>query len=228
MTESAVQPWQVDGAQDVISGIGGVQALIPLFRALLCGDIERNWIDENGGLENSSGADGFDPEFDINENLWAMIPNLLSLVASFVQDHGENARELLRCGGIDVIESFILASRKVATNRSRCQNRSLFGPLTVFPSLSSLLVQSIAKLLSACSHYIGLETKVFARLLFNIPLWFTGTNRNLGVSLDITLLPVLSKIARKNPDKVRDCVGIKDMIFLLKDYVSVDDCEVRH
>lgn len=223
MAESGVQPWHIEGAQDVISGIGGVQAIIPLFRSLLCGDIERHWLDVPGSYENKS---AIDVNLEAKENLWSMIPDLLALAASFVRDHGENARELLRCGGIDVIESSILACRKVVTNKARCKDKSLFGPLTVFPSLSRLLVQSILRLLSACSHYIGLETKVFARLLFNIPLWFSGTCPSLGISLDVTLLPLLSAIVRKNPEKVRDCVGVRDMVLMLKEYVMVDETKV--
>jgi hypothetical protein len=227
MAEVGVQAWQLDGAQDVISSIGGVQALIPLFQTLLCGDIERTWFDTEDE-ENAEFPESYDSSGTFSrDGLWSMIPDLLFLMASFVRDHGENARELLRCGGVDVIESFILASKKAALSKPRPETNSVFGPLTAFPALSRLLVESLLRLLSACSHYIGLETKMFSRLFFNIPLWFSGVNQVLGVSLDVTLLPVLSATARGNPGKVLDCVGVKDMVFLLKEYVSVEKTEVR-
>lgn len=227
MAEGGIQPWQIDGVQDVIGSVGGIQAVIPMFRSLLSGEVEHYWLgsDTESNTQHLSSKEGC-ADIDSREKIWSMIPDLLLLVASFVQDHGENARELLRCGGIDVIESFILASRKIASNNPHSETRTLFGPLTVYPSLSRLLVQSIVRLVSACSHYIGLETKVFARLLFNTPLWFSGSSRILGISLELALLPLLSKIVRANPEKVRDCVGIRDLVFLLKEYVSAGDFEV--
>lgn len=225
MADGGVQSWQVDGAQDVIGSIGGVQALMPLFQSLICGDIEKTWR----GAEGTESARSIRISYTENgtfskECLWSMIPDLVSLVATFVQDHGENARELLRCGGIDVIESSILTSRKVALNSSNADVLlSLFGPLTAFPRLSNTLVGSLLKLRSAGSHYIGLETKIFSRILYNIPLWFTGVDRKLFVSLDTTLIPLLSTFAKTNPDKVRDCVGIKDSVLLIKSYLDFDE-----
>ena len=220
MADGGVQAWQVDGAQDVIGSVGGVQALLTLFETLLCGGVENMWrevdADQNFGVGGARSSEG----------LWSTIPDLISLVASFVRDHGENARELLRCGGVDVIESFVLCSRKIATNNPSSSPSSLFWPLTTYPKLSSLLIESLLALTSAGSHCVGLETKVFSRLLFNIPLWCSGTDRCLSASLDITLLPVLSSIAKANPKKVRDCVGIKDMVFLLKIFADSEQGKV--
>jgi len=223
MADGGVQSWQVEGAQDVIGSIGGVQALMPVFQSLLCGDIEKAWrsIESHQDLKSESNNE-VSGTFT-RECLWSVIPDLLSLVASFVQDHGENARELLRCGGVDVIENVILVSRKVALNTPSAEIFSLFGPLTAFPKLSKCLVESLTRLRSACSHYIGLETKVFARLLFNIPLWFSGVERKLHVSLDATLLPLLAVLAKASPDKVRDCIGIKDAVLLIKSFVDYED-----
>ena len=221
MADGGVRAWQVHGAQDVIGSIGGIQALLPLFQTILCGDVEKTWRD--GKVKSKSDYDD-DGTFS-KEVLCVVIPDLLNLIASFVQDHGENARELLRCGGIDVIENCILTSRKIALSNSLCKDDefSLFRPLTAFPNLTLTLVESLLRLRSACSHYVGLETKVFSRLLFNTPLWFSGVNSKLCVCLDLTLLPVLSALARANPDKVRDCVGIKDAVFLIKSYVDFED-----
>jgi hypothetical protein len=55
---------------------------------------------------------------------------------------------------------------------------------------------------------VGLETKVFSRLLFNIPLWFSTSE----AALHLALLPALSFITKSNPEKVRECVVAKEMI----------------
>jgi hypothetical protein len=96
---------------------------------------------------------------------------------------------------------------------------SLMAALSTFPTLSTLLMESLLELRSACSHYVGLETKVFSSLLFNVSLWFGPSQ---GVSLYPSLLPVLSSITRNNPEKVRDCVGIRDMIHLAKELVEFE------
>ena len=225
MMDGGVQPWHVNGAQDVIGSIGGVQALIPLFQTFLSGGVEATWFDD----KMKAKFDYDDIGTFSKEVLCVVIPDLLNLVASFAQDHGGNARELLRCGGIDVIENCLLASRRVALNNNVYPHElSLFGYLTACQKLSFHVVESLLRLRSACSHYTGLETKVFARLLFNIPLWFGGVIPKLGVSLDYTLLPVLSALASVNPDKVRDCVGINDTVLLLKSYVTFEDETVGH
>ena len=84
-------------------------------------------------------------------------------------------------------------------------------------------MDSLLELRSACSHYIGLETRVFSKLLFNLPLWFGGEMR--GVSIFRSLLPVLSSVTRTNPEKVRDCIGAKDIALLLGQIVEM---EVRY
>lgn len=98
-------------------------------------------------------------------------------------------------------------------------------PLYALPSLSAYLVSSLLELRSSCSHYVGLETKVFSRLVFNIPLWFGSTN--LGTALYVELLPLLSGVVSKNPEKVRDCVGVKGIFTVLIEFgeseVSEDD-----
>jgi hypothetical protein len=68
---------------------------------------------------------------------------------------------------------------------------------------------------------VGLETKVFSRLLLNVLLWFGPSQ---GLSLYPSLLPVLSSITRNNPEKVQDCVGIRDMIHLAKELVEFEVC----
>lgn len=207
-----IQPWTIQGAQDLISSVGGVQALLPLFRSMLAGGIDNSWniSEENQKATNSSSI------FD-RCNLCNSIPDLILLLASFVRDHSQNAREMLRCGAVDIIEQLLHLNKKLGKGRSCLPATSLVAALSTFPSLSARLVKSLLELRSACSHYVGLETKVFSRLLFNLPLWFGGLGS--GVCLYPELLPVLSSVTRNNPEKVRDCIGIKDMTQLIKELI---------
>src|SRR3569623_456263 len=131
------------------------------------------------------------------------LSSLLSLFKAFVHDHDDNARELLRCGGVDVIEQLIFKASSEGNLIVKSVHDSI-GP-------ARLLVRSLLELRSACTHYLGLETKVFSRLLFNIPLWFGNGHED---ALRGLLLPVLSSITRAAPEKVRDCVGIRDMVYV--------------
>jgi hypothetical protein len=65
-----------------------------------------------------------------------------------------------------------------------------------------------------------LEAKIFSRLLFNVPLWLSNFNQLPGAFLLTIYLPVLSSLVLLSPEKVRDCVGIKDMLNLLRDICS--------
>lgn len=209
-----VQPWTVEGAQDVIGSIGGVQALLPVFRSLLSGNIEREW-------ESSEDNSAFSTLFP-RAALCSIVPDLLLLVAAFVRDHHENAREMLRCGGIDIVEQLLQKNKKAGKSTTRLPANSLVSSTGVFPSLSRLLVKSVLELHSSCSHYVGLETKIFSRILYNMPLWFIGSDS--GISLYSSLLPVLSSTTSKNPEKVRDCVGVKDMMNCIKELVEAKVC----
>lgn len=194
-----VLAWSFTGAQDAISSVGGVQALIPLFRSQLLG----NWASRPYGIHT-------------------IITDLFNILSSYVRDHNDNARELLRCGGIDVVEQFLLSARKVAAGKK--YNSTVFGTLNSHPKLVSMMVNSLFELRTACSHYVGLETKVYSRLLFNPNLWFGGFSHIPGASLQTELLPILAKMAVENPQKVRDCVGAAEMVQLIKTY-ALDETE---
>ena len=224
-TMNQVYSWSCNGAQDVIGSIGGIQAVIPLFRSLLVGSgavgggtsdsIERGSTrvssrSEKGAMTTKA-HDGDDTDISC-----VALPLLLMMLKSFVQDHNENARELLRCGGIDVIEQLIYSYRKSF-------GLKVYREISKRTDLSQFLVQSLLELRAGCAHYVGLETKVFSRLLFNIPLWLGGGGASTGVGLQRVLLPVLSCMSKSNPDKVRDCVGVRDMVHALKEYADEDD-----
>jgi hypothetical protein len=189
------------GAQDTIKSIGGVQALIPVFRSLLVGEPDR----EMPISELDVGVN--------NEKIpFSPLPDLFMLLAAFVQDHNDNARELLRCGGVDVIEQLVYANRKVVRGRS-------FSALNSESGQAYALVEALRVLRTACSHYVGLETKVFSRLLFNIPLWLSGFPA-VGISLHSVLLPALSVYTKMAAEKVRDCVGVRDMVHALRENIE--------
>lgn len=165
--------WTTSPPQDALQSLGGPQSLIPVFHGL---------------LEGCSAL----PD---------ILSHLLDLLRSFVCDHDGNARELLRCGGIDVVESLILKNFK-----------QIMKPVNTSMDSASLLVHSLLELRAACAHYVGLETKVFSRLLFNLPLWCSSPTSDL---LQEVLLPVLSSLSRDFAGKVRDCVGTRDMAYML-------------
>eukprot|EP00980_Cylindrotheca_fusiformis_P005609 scaffold1184_cov132-Cylindrotheca_fusiformis.AAC.30 len=209
-----VQPWTVQGVQDVIGSIGGVQALLPVFRSLLAGNVEREW--ETPQTEE----DACVSEALRRAVLCSVVPDLHLLLAAFIRDHHKNAREMLRCGGIDIFEQLLHKNKKAGKGKTLFPANSLVSSTTIFPSLSRLLVKSILELHSSSSHYVGLETKIFSRVLYSMPLWFGGGSE-LGISLYANLLPLLSSTNSKNPEKVRDCVGVKDMLNCAKDLIEV-------
>ena len=215
MESDTVQPWSVEGAQDVISSIGGVQALLPVFRSLLSGEVEKWWSRSENQLREQCFFD--------NTILCSIVPDLFSMLASFVRDHNENAREMLRCGGIDIVEQLLVSNNNVGADNTgvglaHYPVGSLTRSLSIFPGLANKLVDSLLELRSACTHYVGLETRVFSRLLFNLPLWLGGNP--LGISLYRALLPVLSAVTRSNPEKVRDCIGTKDVTLLIGELIE--------
>jgi hypothetical protein len=204
-----VYSWRISCAQDAIGSIGGVQVLVLLFRSFLNGEIERLW--SLGKAENSA-------DDCRGVTVFTIIPELFKLLSSFIKDHNDNARELLRCGGIDVIEQLLVSCKRNAFGRD--YRSSLFGAINANAGLTQLLTESLLEFRGSCSHYSGLEAKIFSRLLFNVPLWLGNFNQLPGVFLHTIYLPVLSSLVVLSPEKVRDCVGIKDMVNVLKEICS--------
>ena len=207
-----VHTWNSVSTQDVIASIGGVQALVPLFRSMIA----------VGGTGAALG-DGL-----------SVLANLFHLLAAFVHGHDENAHELVRCGGIDVIEQLLLASKRVGAPKPNSSVSPIASSSSTLPRPSSLfaalcandwmateLVESLLVLLTSAQHCSSLEIKIFERLLFNIPLWM-GSNSpssltSTGAALHLALVPALSFLAKSKPEKVRDCVGAKEMIHFIRD-----------
>ena len=208
VTLENVYGWSVHGAQDVIGSLGGIQALIPLIRSFLSADGEHALLltEDGNGLKHQPIAGVFS--------------TLLDLVSAFVKDHSGNARELLRCGGIDVIAELISGCKRTLNKAKRSKNRSLFGTVSSCRGLSTGLVESLLRLEHECYLSVALETKVFSRLVFNAPLWLDARARVEGLEMQSALFPVLSVLTRTSPDRVRDCVGVNHMIHALQEVLA--------
>jgi len=218
MDTDKVLPWFVEGAQKVIGSLGGVQALLPVFESLLSGKVEREWH-----MMQSADSNDFDPK-----TAYPLIPNLIALLSAFIKDNAENAREIIRCGGIDIIENFLLLNKtqqSCSSNSGTNPCETMLGVLALHYKLSSRLLDALVDLRASCSQYEVLETTVFTRLYFNMPLWFDESH---GVGHHVTLLPLLSSVAKSSPMKVRDCVGTKTLIEALKLYIQIDKEHLKH
>ena len=200
-----VVPWSSGGVQDVISSIGGVQALIPLGQTLLSGFV----------AESSDGPSSVLSDVDL---AGLAVSDYILLLASVIRSNNDNAREMLRCGGVDVLEQ-IIAYGKRPLAAPRREGRSIMDVISSSVALSCALVDSLLRLREACSHYVGLEAKVFSRLVFNVPLWLMSLE-SLGPAFHFAFLPVMSSLTKSNPEKVRDCVGVRDLVVLLKEYAG--------
>ena len=210
----AVNSWSVDGAQDVIKNLGGIQALIPIFHSFLSAEGEQSISKALPGY--------FDKKSEENLTIYPVsgaLPILLDMLSCFVKDNNKNSRELLRCGGIDIIADLLAGSKRLYSAKK--SKFSLFGAVSSCSGLSSRLVESLIRLEASCTPYVALETKVFSRLLFNVHLWLDGSTRADGQALQAVLYPVLSEITRYNPERVRDCVGVKDLVHALRE-ISVE------
>ena len=227
MDGGMVVPWRVNGAKEVIGNIGGVSSLLPLFKTMLSGDVERRWI-----AEDNYSKETVHPSSDVDEEdcRSLVIPTLLSLLSAFIRDHEDNAREMLRCGGIEIVEQCLLQNKAEGdTGKTKQSARRIFSvtsSVRTSTSISKEVVDAISELRLAASHNLSLETKIFSRLLFNAPLWLGGISDSPGVALHAALLPCLSTLARSLPNKVRECVGIKEIVELVKEYTSVSSINV--
>lgn len=196
--------WDAIGAQNVIQSVGGVQALVPFFRAVAQGaEAEPN----DGGIRDKA------------------LPNLLSLLSCFLIDNDENAREFLRCGALDVIEQVLVACRQGYVESQPTDG--MFAALVVNQEHAREFLQRLLQLRAGCSHYIGLETKVFSRLIFNIPLWF-GAGDRFDSALEIVMMPALASLTRGAPGKIRDCLSLKEVVEVIHGFFKLELRGVAH
>ena len=248
-----VHTWQVQGTKDVIGSIGGVQALLPLFRSLLSGGVESSWLDDIDGKEKQrrlrTSMEPLSTKAFCCRSI--IIPCLITLLSAFLRDHDDNAREILRCGGIEIIEQCILENKFLFldANSKQRQRNALSSAASVAESISSFtssnrfkwtvstvlraspkisreLIDALLDLCSAASHNLSLEAKIYSRLLCNIPLWLGGIANCPGVALHASLLPSISSMAKSNPKKVGDCINVKEIIELIREYTTLHGSEV--
>ena len=178
---------------DVIASIGGVQALIPLFRSL-------------------SGEAVIEKE---GEEPLPVLPGLFRILAAFLRGHERNAREFLRCGGVDVLEQILFVNKK-----NSVKTKNSFYYVSRYHQLAQSLIDSLMDFCSSCSHYPALESKIYSRILFNTNIWIADLKGLPGVSLLVLYLPMMSSVATRNPDKVRDLVGMERFLALLVEFLS--------
>jgi hypothetical protein len=194
-----------------MGSLGGIQSVLPIIRSLLSGTIESAWT--------SSEPTNLD---DMRQRclLCATVPDILLLFASLVRDNYQNAREMLRCGAIDLLEQSLQTNKQLGVEkRNILPAPSVVASIGVFPSLSAYFVNALLELRSTSSHYVALETKVFSRLVFNLPLWFGGPFQGSAIFSD--LLPYLSMVSKQNPQKIRDCVGTKGIVKVIIEFIEV-------
>lgn len=194
-----VYSWSLFGAQDVVESLGGVQAFLPVFRSFLSLNGEHELL-ESETLESIH-----------NQPIASAIPALLDLISAFVRDDANNAKEFFRSGAVDVIVDLLGVSKKLAAMKR--MKPTFFGAVCSNTQLSVRLVESLLRFESSSSIYPALETKIFSRLVFNPSLWFDQRIENS--SLMTVYLPVLSSLARQCPERVRDCIRIRDLVQLL-------------
>ena len=200
LSHDLVEAVCISNAQQVIGSIGGIQSLLPIFESLL----------SQKSLETAE-----------RKEIYSLIPDLLILLSSFVRGNFQNARELLRCGGIDIVEKLLLENKIRSMNTSNPKKYTIIRSLFTLPTLSKFLVQTLMEFRSSCSHYPALEQKVFSALVFNVSLWFERQGLEHGVSLYRFLLPTLTYIVNDDPAKVRDCVGATSMISYAANIVEM-------
>ena len=199
---SRVCQWTFESIRDTIGSLGGVKRLMPLF-----------WISNHSATSRKAAG--------INEYYsYMIIQSLLFLLASFIREHDVNCRELFRCGGAHVIEQ-VLSENKKEHDKSK-QGSFVLG---ITPDVAKCNASALLDLWQASRRIFALETVIFSRLLFNLPLLLGDVSKCSGVSFHAAMLPVLSELAIQNPEKVRDCVGTKELFDLVTEYssIAIDD-----
>lgn len=196
--------WSFESVRDTIESVGGMSRILPLFERMLNQDTEGDMISLlRGGVT----AD--------HPNM--IIPGLIFLVASFIREHESNACELYRCGGINVIEKLL------HDNKKRDIEAGSVYRLGVSSTIAQYNASALLDLWQASRLNFALETTIFSRLVFNVPLLLGGLVESRGTSFHRLYLPILSEVAMMNGDKVRDCVGTGQLFDLVTEYSSSGD-----
>jgi hypothetical protein len=201
-----IQLCNVNGAQQVVGSIGGVQTLIFIIRSVLQPGDSRLEV-------KSLLTQGKETEEMLS--LCSLVPDVFYLLSAFIYRHQENSREMLRCGIMEDLEALLFDCLR------KRSNFSVFDALSTFPSVAALLVQRLLELRSVSKDYVGLETEVLSRILFNVPLWFGGLCQGDGVAMALKMIPELNSIVKASSHEVLHCVRVHELILFLQDLIMI-------
>jgi hypothetical protein len=197
--EGRASTWSFESVRDTIESLGGMPQILLLFGVLLNSAPQRDGLSLRGIVDDYPNM---------------LVPCLIFLVSSFIREHEFNSCELYRCGGINVIEKLL----------HDCKKRDIDEDAPYRLGVSSVIAKysasAILDLWQASRSNFALETTVFSRILFNIPLLLGGVATSRGVSLHAVMLPILSELTMMNPDKVRDCVDTREIFDVVNEYSS--------
>jgi len=196
-----VSVWKCTRADTVILSLGGIQSLISAFQMVLQAAFERT-IDRSSEVFT---------QLSSHHSPSQLLPHLFYLLAAFIRRSADNAREILRCGGIEMIELWI------------SDQKSKFSISRVLDSEESAgsLLDSLLHLRSSSCHNLILEAKICSRLLFNPFLWI-GDSNAFELRTAKIFVPFISSIAKRHPNKVRDCVDTRVFVSFIKKLVVAD------
>ena len=204
-------PWKMRGAKDIISCVGGIQSLLPVFRSLICPEAAPKASAVNNGGETT--------------DIGATIPLAFSLLAAFLRDADTNGREWIRCGGSEILERFIIRNKDRYANKSpSSQRHEIWMQINAFRRYhhyAEELVSVLFDLMEACSYNTHLESKISSRFLFNVDLWLGGLGKVPGTALHSVLLPALSCVTKANPDDTAHSLRTRLMMNLVREYTVI-------
>ena len=208
--EDRASSWSFESLRDTIESLGGISRLLPLFGILQ----EQLALSDNG--ENEEGRRSVSRGIT-NEYPSMIIPSLVFLISSFIREHEANSCELYRCGGINVIEKLL------NDNKRQDLEEGTTYRLGMSPTIAEYNASALLDLWQASRLNFALETTIFSRLVFNVPLLLGGLSKAKGISFHCLYLPILSEITMMNGDKVRDCIETGELFDLVNEYSSSGD-----
>jgi len=225
---SETQPWYIVGAKEIISSIGGVQSLLSLFESFLAPNF--NVVDYKKGSVSQSPLLKVKKEIKFKthryESEYWILPYLIGLLASFIRNDSNNTEDLLRCGGIEVLEQYFFLNKSMSLGIEHDivpikENELLMQRTSESCVAASKLVQSLEDLRQAASLNEDLYRQIFSKLIFNVPLWLGGTVKTFGKALFTVFLPYLSALSLDLPNEVQECIDVRDLFVLVNELIEV-------
>ena len=201
-------PWQMRSSKEVIKSIGGVQALLPVLKAMIFPDDASKSLNAFNDIEQAQ--------------MGAAVPLAFALITAFLRDNDDNGREWLRCGGTEIVEHFLLQSKKrygIPSHR-----KGFWGVINAFRwhfYIAEELVSVLIDLKEACMYNSHLESKLYSRLLVNIDLWLGGLSDTPGVALHVVMLPTISSLVKADPDDAMKVINTSLMLNWIREYTIV-------